>query len=103
MPDNELQMFVASCVAHYDEMTGIRSLATKNEVFHLISGIWMTPAERCFMWLGGFRPSDLIKVYSVASIQTLTLSGSIPIASWVLSINQDIFNNEFSCFSIVFN
>jgi transcription factor TGA len=62
MPDNELQMFVANCVAHYDEMTGIRSLAAKTDVFHLISGIWMTPAERCFMWLGGFRPSDLIKM-----------------------------------------
>ncbi|KAF3331117.1 transcription factor HBP-1b(c38)-like protein [Carex littledalei] len=62
IPDNELQMFVANCVAHYDEMTGIRSLAAKTDVFHLISGIWMTPAERCFMWLGGFRPSDIIKM-----------------------------------------
>ncbi|KAJ3707396.1 hypothetical protein LUZ61_011101 [Rhynchospora tenuis] len=62
MPENELQMFVASCVAHYDEMTAIRSVAAKTDVLHLISGVWMTPAERCFMWLGGFRPSDLIKM-----------------------------------------
>lgn len=99
MPDNELQMFVANCVAHYDEMTGIRSLAAKTDVFHLISGIWMTPAERCFMWLGGFRPSELIKVNSVTSIQTLTLSVSIP--SWDIYYLIKTYFIEFSCFSIV--
>ncbi|KAJ1702518.1 hypothetical protein LUZ63_002297 [Rhynchospora breviuscula] len=62
IPENELQMFVTSCVAHYDEMTGIKSVAAKTDVLHLISGLWMTPAERCFMWLGGFRPSDLVKM-----------------------------------------
>uniref|UniRef100_K3ZZA6 DOG1 domain-containing protein n=1 Tax=Setaria italica TaxID=4555 RepID=K3ZZA6_SETIT len=24
--------------------------------------MWKTPAERCFLWLGGFRPSELLKL-----------------------------------------
>ncbi|XP_047976308.1 transcription factor TGA9-like isoform X2 [Salvia hispanica] len=36
--------------------------AAKSDVFHLITGMWTTPAERCFLWMGGFRPSDLIKM-----------------------------------------
>ncbi|XP_066398345.1 transcription factor TGA2.1 isoform X2 [Miscanthus floridulus] len=26
------------------------------------NGMWKTPAERCFLWLGGFRPSELLKL-----------------------------------------
>ncbi|CAL9170950.1 unnamed protein product [Musa hybrid cultivar] len=63
-PENKLQMFVDSCLAHYDHMAYLKSVVTKSDVFHLISGVWMTPAERCFMWMGGFRPSELIKMLS---------------------------------------
>ncbi|PKA51066.1 hypothetical protein AXF42_Ash010506 [Apostasia shenzhenica] len=62
LPENELRMFAGSCLAHYDTMMNLKSLALKNDVFHIVSGMWMTPAERCFLWIGGFRPSDLIKV-----------------------------------------
>lgn len=68
LPENELRMFVENCLAHYEEMINLKSLVIKSDVFHLISGMWKTPAERCFMWMGGFRPSELIKV-----LQTLTL------------------------------
>ncbi|XP_051134054.1 transcription factor TGA9-like isoform X2 [Andrographis paniculata] len=37
-------------------------VAAKSDVFHLITGMWTSPAERCFLWIGGFRPSDLIKM-----------------------------------------
>ncbi|XP_078443762.1 bZIP transcription factor TGA10-like isoform X2 [Wolffia australiana] len=62
LPENELRMFVDSCLAHYDEISILKSTLTKCDVFHLVSGVWKTPAERCFMWLGGFRPSDIIKI-----------------------------------------
>jgi hypothetical protein len=32
------------------------------DAFHLVSGAWASAAERCFLWIGGFRPSELIKV-----------------------------------------
>ncbi|KAJ6316714.1 hypothetical protein OIU78_019906 [Salix suchowensis] len=62
MPENELRLFVDNCLAHYDEMMNIKSVVAKTDVFHLVSGMWKTPAERCFMWMGGFRPSELIKI-----------------------------------------
>ncbi|KAG6427043.1 hypothetical protein SASPL_111282 [Salvia splendens] len=39
----------------------LKSMIAKSDVFHLVSGMWKTPAERCFMWMGGFRPSEVIK------------------------------------------
>jgi transcription factor TGA len=49
-------------MAHYDEVFRLKSNAAKADVFHLLSGMWKTPAERCFLWLGGFRSSELLKV-----------------------------------------
>ncbi|XVF56035.1 hypothetical protein PTKIN_Ptkin06aG0084400 [Pterospermum kingtungense] len=62
LPENELRIFVDSSLAHFDEMMNLKGVVAKNDVFHLVSGMWKTPAERCFMWIGGFRPSELIKV-----------------------------------------
>ncbi|KAI4310684.1 hypothetical protein MLD38_035642 [Melastoma candidum] len=62
LSENELQLFVDNALAHHDEILNLRSIMAKSDVFHLVSGMWMTPAERCFMWIGGFRPSALIKV-----------------------------------------
>lgn len=60
--DTELRIIVDAVIAHYDEVFKLKGNATKNDVFHLLSGMWKTPAERCFLWLGGFRPSELLKV-----------------------------------------
>ncbi|KAK3183334.1 hypothetical protein Dsin_030620 [Dipteronia sinensis] len=62
LPENELRLYVDNCLAHYDEMMNLKGMVAKSDVFHLVSGMWKTPAERCFMWMGGFRPSELIKV-----------------------------------------
>ncbi|XP_042420418.1 bZIP transcription factor TGA10-like isoform X6 [Zingiber officinale] len=62
LPETDLQIFVDSCLAHLDQLTQLKFLVIKSDVFHLISGTWLTPAERCFMWIAGFRPSDLIKM-----------------------------------------
>ncbi|TYG37818.1 hypothetical protein ES288_D13G172000v1 [Gossypium darwinii] len=35
---------------------------SKADVFHMLYGMWKTPAERCFLWLGGFRSSELMKI-----------------------------------------
>ncbi|XP_074306991.1 bZIP transcription factor TGA10 [Silene latifolia] len=62
VPENELKMYVDNCLAHYDLIMDLKSILAKTDVFHLVSGIWRTPAERCFLWLGGFRPSEIIKI-----------------------------------------
>lgn len=60
--DTELRTIVDGVMAHYDEIFRLKGIAAKADVFHMLSGMWKTPAERCFLWLGGFRSSELLKV-----------------------------------------
>ncbi|CAI9276099.1 unnamed protein product [Lactuca saligna] len=60
--DNELRVLVDAIMSHYDEIFRLKSIAAKSDVFHLLSGMWKSPAERCFMWIGGFRSSELLKI-----------------------------------------
>ncbi|WZZ29470.1 hypothetical protein YC2023_012871 [Brassica napus] len=60
--DAELLIILDGVMTHYEELFRIKSNAAKNDVFHLLSGMWKTPAERCFLWLGGFRSSELLKL-----------------------------------------
>ncbi|XP_058196509.1 transcription factor TGA9-like isoform X2 [Rhododendron vialii] len=62
LPDHDLKKIVDGYVGHYDEIFHLKGVAAKTDVFHLITGMWTTPAERCFLWMGGFRPSELIKM-----------------------------------------
>ncbi|PUZ43804.1 hypothetical protein GQ55_8G037000 [Panicum hallii var. hallii] len=61
LPDSDLRAIVDDALTHHDELFQIKAVAAKSDVFHLITGVWTTPAERCFLWMGGFRPSDLLK------------------------------------------
>lgn len=65
LTDNDLRMIVDGYILHYDEIFRLKGIAAKSDVFHLVTGMWITPAERCFLWMGGFRPSELIKVILV--------------------------------------
>ncbi|KAH9615356.1 hypothetical protein KSS87_004539 [Heliosperma pusillum] len=62
--DSELRVIVDGVLAHYEDIFRLKANAAKNDVFHLLSGMWKTPAERCFLWLGGFRSSELLKLLS---------------------------------------
>jgi len=65
--DTQLRMIVDGILAHYDEIFRLKGVAAKYDVFHLLSGMWKTPAERCssFLWLGGFRSSALLNLLLV--------------------------------------
>ncbi|CAH1446691.1 unnamed protein product [Lactuca virosa] len=71
LPENELRIYVDNCIARIDDVMNLKSIVAKSDVFHIISGTWKTPAERCFMWIGGFRPSELIKII-LGQIEPLT-------------------------------
>lgn len=60
--DNELRLLVDAVMSHYDDIFRLKSVAAKSDVFHMLSGMWKSPAERCFMWIGGFRSSELLKI-----------------------------------------
>ena len=67
--DSDLRLIVDGIMAHYDEIFKVKGVAAKADVFHILSGMWKTPAERCFLWLGGFRPSELLKVSEVLNLR----------------------------------
>ncbi|GAA0140945.1 DNA-binding transcription factor [Lithospermum erythrorhizon] len=71
LSDTDLRLIVDGYVAHYDEIFHLKGMAAKTDVFHLINGMWTTPAERCFLWMGGFRPSELIKML-ISQLDPLT-------------------------------
>lgn len=60
--DDDLRLLVDAIMSHYDEVFRLKIIATKCDMLHMLSGMWTTPVERCFMWLGGFRSSELLKV-----------------------------------------
>ncbi|PIA28275.1 hypothetical protein AQUCO_07200138v1 [Aquilegia coerulea] len=62
LSDNDLRLILDGYLGHYDEIFRLKGVAAKSDVFHLITGMWITPAERCFLWMGGFRPSELLKM-----------------------------------------
>ncbi|KAF8020327.1 hypothetical protein BT93_G0892 [Corymbia citriodora subsp. variegata] len=62
LSDGDLRMIVDGYISHHDEIFRIKGIAARTDVFHLLTGMWCSPAERCFLWMAGFRPSDLIKM-----------------------------------------
>lgn len=71
LSDGDLRLIIDGYVSHYDEIFRLKGVAAKSDVFHLFTGMWVTPAERCFFWIGGFRPSELIKML-VGQLDPLT-------------------------------
>ncbi|XP_047338764.1 transcription factor TGA2-like [Impatiens glandulifera] len=69
--DAELRTIIDGIISHYDDIFRLKANAAKADVFHILSGMWTTPAERCFLWLGGFRSSELLKLL-VSQIEPLT-------------------------------
>ncbi|KAK3026779.1 hypothetical protein RJ639_040257 [Escallonia herrerae] len=97
LPENELRLYVDNCLAHYDEVMNLKSMVAKSDVFHLVSGTWKTPAERCFMWMGGFRPSELIKV----DFQNLSPPNTVLFLSQHRDIPEDLHANLVLFFVLV--
>ncbi|CAN6350855.1 unnamed protein product [Urochloa humidicola] len=60
--DANLGAIVEECMRHYDELFDLRAMLARSDVFHLMTGLWATTAERCFLWMGGFRPSEILKM-----------------------------------------
>ncbi|KAL0408839.1 UNVERIFIED_CONTAM: Transcription factor TGAL1 [Sesamum radiatum] len=60
--DSELQLLVDGVMSHYDEIFQLKGSGAKSDIFHILSGVWKSPAERCLMWLGGSRSSEVLKI-----------------------------------------
>lgn len=60
LTENEMRVMVDGYLCHYDQIFRVKGITAKTDVFHLINGMWTSQAERCFLWIGGFRPSEMI-------------------------------------------
>ena len=60
----ELEVMVQTGLANYDRLFRIKGAAAQADVFCVMSGLWRSPAERFFLWIGGFRPSEVLKILS---------------------------------------
>jgi hypothetical protein len=58
----ELRMLVETGLSNYKHLFQIKSAAAQSDAFYVMSGMWKTPVERFFLWIGGFRPSEVLKV-----------------------------------------
>ena len=63
-----LRQLVDATAAHHVVLAEMKATLARADVFHIVSGTWLPAAERCFLWIGGSRPSDLIKVISVNTV-----------------------------------
>ncbi|KAI3804133.1 hypothetical protein L1987_32305 [Smallanthus sonchifolius] len=69
--DSELRSLVENATSHFNDIFRLKKIAAKADVFHIIYGMWTSPAERCFLWIGGFRSSELLKIL-VSHLEPLT-------------------------------
>ncbi|KAK3156264.1 hypothetical protein QOZ80_2AG0104940 [Eleusine coracana subsp. coracana] len=60
--DARLRQLVDAAAAHHGVLAELKAAVARADAFHLVSGTWVSAAERCFLWVAGFRPSDLVKV-----------------------------------------
>ncbi|GFP98911.1 transcription factor tga1 [Phtheirospermum japonicum] len=60
--DAELRLMVENVLNHYCNLFRLKRDAARADAFYLVSGMWRTSVERFFLWIGGFRPSELISV-----------------------------------------
>ncbi|KAI4320632.1 hypothetical protein MLD38_034090 [Melastoma candidum] len=81
----ELQILVDSYLKHYDRLFRMKMDAAKANVFYIMSGTWRSSAERFFLWIGGFRPSELLNVLML-QIEPMTDQQML-----------DVFNLRRSC------
>ncbi|KAM7505240.1 hypothetical protein LguiB_004144 [Lonicera macranthoides] len=85
--DTELRTVVDNVRSHFDDIFRLKGIAAKADVFHILSGMWKTPAERCFMWIGGFRSSELLKLLA-DHLEPLTEQQSAGLANLQQSSQQ---------------
>lgn len=60
--DVELRLMVENVLSHYCDLFRMKRDAARADAFYLAFGMWRTSVERFFLWIGGFKPSELINV-----------------------------------------
>ncbi|XP_071713012.1 TGACG-sequence-specific DNA-binding protein TGA-2.1-like [Rutidosis leptorrhynchoides] len=83
---------VDNTLSHFYTIFNIKKNTSKNHVFTIIYGSWMTPTQRCTMRIGGIRPTDMLKLIK----NHIELFGSQTIEMESLSTNISKQQNELT-------
>lgn len=101
--DIELQILVESSLNHYHNLFCMKANAAKTDVFYLMSGVWRTSAERFFLWIGGFRPSELLNVTTYLTV-SLMFDNCLPLIryyAFILFVYIIYYMRVLFCFIMV--
>ncbi|XP_071731614.1 transcription factor TGA2.1-like [Rutidosis leptorrhynchoides] len=60
--DSDIIPILNNVMDHFKHLFYVNNIAAKRDALNIIYGVWMKPTERCIMWVGGFRPSDILKL-----------------------------------------
>ncbi|KAM0920899.1 hypothetical protein ACQ4PT_007150 [Festuca glaucescens] len=79
-----LRQLVDAVAAHHVMLAEMKAALARADVFHIVSGMWLPAAERCFLWIGGSRPSDLIKIVArhVEPLTEQQVAGVCDVQRW---------------------
>lgn len=68
---DKLRLIINTIMKHSSEVFEMKTRAANVEVFNNVgSAIWCTTAERDLLWIGGFRPSELLQVNACFTLST---------------------------------
>lgn len=69
-PTVEAQGLVEGCYSHYSKYVDAKIQAAREDVTYVAAGMWRTPLEAGFLWMGGWRPTTaIVLAYSLMGIQ----------------------------------
>ncbi|XP_047328563.1 transcription factor TGA1-like [Impatiens glandulifera] len=85
--ERKLQILVEDGMKHYYNLFRMKEKVAKSDVFYIMSGIWKTPAERFLLWMGGFRPSEVLRVV-MPQLEVLDEQQQMNISSLAQSCQQ---------------
>uniref|UniRef100_A0A1D1XNC9 Transcription factor HBP-1b(C1) n=1 Tax=Anthurium amnicola TaxID=1678845 RepID=A0A1D1XNC9_9ARAE len=110
LQDGDLRVVVDDCLVHYDDIFRLKGAVATSDAFHLITGAWTTPAERCFLWMGGFRPSEILKILTpqldplteqqlleICSLQQSTQEAEEALSQGLEQLQQSLVDSIASC------
>lgn len=91
-PEDQLRMLVTHCLKSLQQETELRrDILAGGGLYLLMAGEHVQPCERLVMWLGGWRPTDLLKL----CIQMLANEGLVDEQKKrMLQLHEDLFMQE---------
>ncbi|XP_071695262.1 uncharacterized protein [Rutidosis leptorrhynchoides] len=110
--DNQIDPLNKQILDHYIELAKQKSNAAKLNVFSILFGSWMSHVEQFLAWLGGLRPSNIVKLITnhvelserqigkMNSLKDATLEEEMKISTYVHNL-QDTLADSFNGKSFV--